>query len=179
MNLLGGLFGRKQDPLGPVAKPPLRRGIYEAAEVESYMRDALALASSLAQDPSAIDSEARDLGYTHIHSVEVAAGETSHGFQQRLEDHRLIVNSVVYADAIRLTLHVHIPGKMPLEQIGRVRREAGFSGSEGVWEGTAYAHWKKKGLAAPLFVDVWIDNFEAARQPALTRLMIEIISGKE
>lgn len=174
-SLFGTLFGNRGGIGGPVQKAQPRRGIYEPPEVESYLRDAIALGHALAKDPETLLDEARDLGFTHLQSADVAAGETSHGFQNRLEDHRLIVNSCVYGDAIRLMVHVHIPGKMALDAIGRVRRETGFSGSEGVWEGTAYAHWKKKGDAAPQFTDIWIDNYEGARMAPLMRLMSEIV----
>lgn len=177
-NLFGGLFGNRNAG-SDGGKPQPRRGIYEPTEVASYIRDASALAHALADNPDALMDEARDLGFNHLQSAEIAAGETSHGFQNRLEDHRLIVNSCDYSDAVRLMVHVHIPGKLPLEDVARLRRETGFSGSEGVWEGTAYAHWKKKGAAQPQFLDIWIDNYETtARIMPLTRMMIEIVRQK-
>ncbi|MCC2097018.1 MAG: hypothetical protein KDJ29_09000 [Hyphomicrobiales bacterium] len=177
--LLGGLFGnllgggnRNTQPAAP------RRGTYEPNEVGSYIRDALTYAKTLSEDASALQSEAIDLGFKHLQTAEIAAGETSHGFQQRYEDHRLIVNACNYPDALRHMIHVHIPGKLSLDEIGRIRRETGYTGSEGVWEATAYAHWKKKGDGQPQFVDIWIDNFEG-RGPALTRMMIEVVQSKQ
>ncbi len=177
-SLFGTFFGNRGGTNGLLQKSQPRRGLYEPSEVESYVRDAIALANALSKDHETLMDEARDLGFTHLQSAEIAAGETSHGFQNRLEDHRLIVNSCVYSDAIRLMVHVHIPGKMAIEDIGRVRRETGFSGAEGVWEATAYAHWKKKGDGSPQFIDIWIDNFEVPRAAPLTRLMIEIVRPK-
>lgn len=176
-SLFGSLFGnlfsgsKNAAPAGP------RRGIYEPNEVGSYIRDALTYGQTLADDPKALMSEAIDLGFKHLQSSEIAAGETSHGFQQRYEDHRLIVNACEYPDAIRHMVHVHIPGKLPLEEVGRIRRETGYTGAEGIWEGTGYAHWKKKGGDHPLFVDIWIDAYEG-RPPALTRMMIESVQYK-
>jgi hypothetical protein len=173
--LLGNLFGGNRRNSQPAAP---QRGIYEPNEVGSYIRDALTYAKTLAENPDALQSEAIDLGFKHLQSAEIAAGETSHGFQQRYEDHRLIVNACEYPDAIRHMIHVHIPGKLELDEIGRIRRETGYTGSEGIWEATAYAHWKKKGAGQPQFVDIWIDNFEG-RGPALTRMMIETVKYRD
>jgi hypothetical protein len=173
--LLGNLFGGGKGPLASGSAAP-RRGSYEPNEVGSYIRDALAYGQTLAANPDALMPEALDIGFKHLQSAEIAAGETSHGFQQRYEDHRLIVNACVYPDAVRHMIHVHIPGKLPLEELGRIRRETGFTGSEGIWEGTGYAHWKKKGDNYPIFADVWIDNYEG-RPPALTRMMIEVVKA--
>ena len=177
--LLGGLLGNlfnRQGGTAAMARNAPRRGSYEPNEVGSYIRDALTYGQALANDPEALMPEAIDLGFKHLQSAEIAAGETSHGFQQRYEDHRLIVNVCVYPDAIRHMIHMHIPGKLPLDELARIRRETGYSGSEGVWEGTGYAHWKKKGDNYPVFADVWIDGYEG-RPPALTRLMIEVVKA--
>lgn len=157
------------------SKPALRKGIYQIGQVEGYMRDAIALAVNIGKDSEVLLSEARDLGYDHIHSAVITAGEVSHGFQQRMEEHRLIINQCKYPDAIRHMVHVHIPGKMPSQAVSRVRGEMGYIGSEGVFEGTFYAHWKKPGLENPLYTDIWIDNFEGKGQP-LMRMMIEVYS---
>jgi len=180
--LLGGLLGgagRSGNTLPPggAERPQPPRGLYDPREVEINLREAIALAAVIANDSEAIMSETRDLGYNHLHSVEVAAGEISHGFQSRLEDHRLIINQCNYPDAVRHMVHVHIPGSMAPETMAQVRKDQAFIGSEGVYEGTFYAHWKKRGRGQPQFVDIWVDFFEGGGQP-LTRMMMEVVQER-
>lgn len=160
------------------SRPAPRRGSYDLGQVENHLRDAVALAEAIGKDPEIIRDETRDLGYNHLHSAEVAAGEISHGFQHQLEDHRLIINQCTYPDMVRHMIHVHIPGKMPPQALSRVRGELGFAGSEGLFEATYYAHWKRPGREAPLFTDIWIDNFEGRGTP-LTRMMIEVFTARK
>lgn len=162
-------FRKQGMGLGAPAAPR----VYEANQVEKYIRGALSLADALGKDHELLRDEATDQDYKHIQSAQVAAGEISHSFGHGHDQHLLIVNQCSYPDMMRQLIHVHIPGKLQQKVLEEMRAELGFIGDEGIFEQTLYVHWKKPGEELPVFADIWIDNY-TAMQPALTRMMIEV-----